>query len=231
MDRKKYLIIISDLSSPASGLARLPMLGQRAVLHVAMEIFIRAANGITVIAVLPKSMMEEWRQYCYRKNFIYPQIIVPSGITRFHSISNALAKIPDNALVAVHDGNRPLLSRTLVESCFEKASRFPAVVPVIPPSGPLKLAAGKMADDGSKYYEPVRGTLPDQSLFYCTQTPQVFHSELLKKAFARAYDTSFTDAAAVVSTVNSVAFIDGERRNFAILTGDDLRMAAALADA
>ena len=58
MDRKKYLIIISDLPSPASGLARLPMLGQRAVLHVAMEIFIRAANGITVIAVLPKSMME-----------------------------------------------------------------------------------------------------------------------------------------------------------------------------
>ena len=107
-------------------------LGGKAVLQRTIEVFQRACEGVSVITVLPKEHMSYWREYCLSRNFTCPQVLVAGGITRFHSVRNALAKVPEGALVAIHDGVRPLVTEDLVRKLFEVAEQKQAVVPVIP---------------------------------------------------------------------------------------------------
>ena len=69
----------------------------------------------------------------------------------------------------------------------------------------------------------------DRSELFGAQTPQIFHSELLKKAYSLAYDTAFTDDASVVEKYGkSLSYTMGERLNIKITTQDDLILAQAV---
>ena len=119
MGRKKYLIVMAAGSGTRMG-AEMPKqfieLGGKAVLQMTIEKFMAACPDIKVVTVLPEAHIEYWRNYCLERNFICPQILVKGGITRFHSVRNALAKIPDGAVVAVHDGVRPFISKEKIIS-------------------------------------------------------------------------------------------------------------------
>ena len=78
-------------------------LGGKAVLRRTIEVFLEACPGISVVTVLPQEHIDYWKDYCYRHNFICPQILVKGGITRFHSVRNALEKVPEGALVATRE--------------------------------------------------------------------------------------------------------------------------------
>ena len=199
-------------------------LGGKAVLQRTIEVFQRACEGISVITVLPKEHMNYWRDYCLSRNFTCPQVLVAGGITRFHSVRNALAKVPEGALVAVHDGVRPLVTEELVRKLFETAEREQAVVPVIPCVDTMKVLESK---DGA--LKAIPGAKADRSVLYGAQTPQVFHSESVKGAYMMAYDTAFTDDASVVEKYGKdICYIEGERFNIKITTRDDMVLAKAI---
>ena len=201
----------------------------KAILRRTIEVFVDAIPDINVITVLPDEHMEYWRDYCYRHNFICPQILVKGGITRYHSVRNALAKVPDGAIVAIHDGVRPLLSPSLVQDLFAKAVPSPAVIPVTPCIDTMKVLQKKVWDDGSETLTPVPGAVADRSVLYGAQTPQVFHSELLRAAYTQAFDTAFTDDASVVERYGkSLSYVLGERLNIKITTQEDLVLAEAV---
>ena len=194
------------------------------ILQRTMEIFLEACPDISVVTVLPEDFISFWREHCLEQNFICPQIIVPGGITRFHSVRNALSRIPDGAIVAVHDGVRPLVSSALVGSMFSMAETVPALVPVIPCIDTLKV----LKNDGGEL-RTVEGAVADRSVLYAAQTPQVFHSEVLKQAYSLPYDTSFTDDASVVQAYGkSLSYTMGERLNIKITTQEDLLLADAV---
>ena len=173
-------------------------LGGKAILQKTIEVFMEACPDISVITVLPESYIDYWRQYCLDRNFICPQILVKGGITRFHSVRNALEKVPEGALVAIHDGVRPLVSADLVRSLFSAAQKADGVIPIVPCIDTMKVLNRKTWDDGSQTYSIIPGQIVDRSLLYGAQTPQIFRSETLKAAYRQAYDTSFTDDASVV---------------------------------
>ena len=199
-------------------------LGGKAVLQHTIETFLEACPGISVVTVLNADYIEYWRNYCLKRNFTCPQITVAGGITRFHSVRNALEKIPDGALVAVHDGVRPLVSPSLVAEMFEKAADVPALIPVVPCVDTLKVLQ-KRGDE----LRTVDGAVADRSVLYAAQTPQVFHSEILKSAYALPYDTMFTDDASVVQKYGkSLSYLIGERLNIKITTQEDLMLARAV---
>ena len=151
-------------------------------------------------------------------------MIVPGGITRFHSVRNALEKIPDGALVAVHDGVRPLVTADLVKSMFGMAEKVPALIPVLPCIDTMKV----LRKDGNEL-RTVEGAIADRSVLYAAQTPQIFHSEVLKSAYSLPYDTSFTDDASVVQKYNvSLSYTMGERLNIKITTPEDILLAGAV---
>ena len=227
MERKKYVIIMAAGSGTRMGAGRPKQfleLEGKAILQKTMEVFLNACPGISVITVLPQDFIGYWREYCLENNFVCPQILVPGGITRFHSVRNALDRVSEGALVAVHDGVRPLLSEGLVRDMFEKAEGVPALIPVTPCVDTMKVLENK---DGELVAVP--GAKADRSVLYGAQTPQIFHSEILKEAYAMPYDTSFTDDASVVEKYGkSLSYVVGERLNIKITTQDDLLLARAI---
>lgn len=227
MERKKYVIIMAAGSGTRMGAGRPKQfleLEGKAILQKTIEVFLNACPGISVITVLPQDFIGYWREYCLENNFVCPQILVPGGITRFHSVRNALDRVLEGALVAVHDGVRPLLSEGLVRDMFEKAEGVPALIPVTPCVDTMKVLENK---DGELVAVP--GAKADRSVLYGAQTPQIFHSEILKEAYAMPYDTSFTDDASVVEKYGkSLSYVVGERLNIKITTQDDLLLARAI---
>lgn len=200
----------------------------KAVLQLTIEKFVSAYPGIKVITVLPQEWHQYWKDYCYMHNFIYPQTLVTGGISRFHSVRNGLDHVPDNSLVAVHDGVRPLVSKELICRVFGQADEFGAAVPVIPVVDTLKVIDRVRNEDGESLERAV-GEEADRSRLYGAQTPQIFHSEILKHAYGQPFSETFTDDAAVVESCGvRIRYVEGEKFNLKLTTPDDLVIAKAL---
>ena len=199
-------------------------LGGKAVLQMTIEKFLKACPGIKVVTVLPEAHMEYWKEYCIERNFSCPQTLVKGGITRFHSVQNALSKVPEGALVAVHDGVRPLISVEFIREMFEKAEAKSALIPVLPCVDTMKVLVRK----GDELVT-AEGQSVDRSVLYGAQTPQIFYSEILKDAYLQPFDTSFTDDASVVlKNGKNLSYLIGERFNIKLTTKDDLVLADAI---
>jgi 2-C-methyl-D-erythritol 4-phosphate cytidylyltransferase len=188
------------------------------VLQRSIFAFVDACPDVKVVTVLPKNQVEHWKDLCIRYPLDVPQIIVEGGITRFHSVRNALARVPDGAIVAVHDGVRPKVSAELIRKMFDRMRSCRALVPVIPVTDTLKsLTRGK---DGE--IVPTGEPDPDRSRVYGAQTPQMFLSEELKAAYTLPFDTSYTDDASVAAKYGiPLSYIEGERNNIKITTQED----------
>lgn len=225
MERNKYVIFTaagSGTRMKASEPKQFLLLDGLPVLHRSIFAFIDACPDVKVVTVLPKEHVARWEELCLKYPLNVPQRIVPGGITRFHSVRNALAKVPDGAVVAVHDGVRPLVSPGLIRKMFARMENCRALIPVIPVTDTLKSVA--RSSDGD-----LRATGlpdPDRGKVYGAQTPQMFLSEELKAAYELPYDTAFTDDASVASRYGiPLSFIEGERKNIKLTTPEDLEIA------
>ena len=194
------------------------------ILQRTIEVFQEAVPGIKVVTVLPDNYVDYWKDICLGRNFICPQVLVRGGITRFHSVRNALSRVPEGALVAIHDGVRPLITAQFLRDLFLKAESVDGLVPVLPCIDTMKVLSGK-GDD----LHPVPGASADRSVLYGAQTPQIFRSELLKEAYGQAFDEKFTDDASVMEKYGkSLSYVIGERLNIKITTKEDLTLARAI---
>ena len=82
-----------------------------------------------------------------------------------------------------------------------------------------------------KDYREIPGAVADRSVLFGAQTPQLFHSEILKAAYKQPYDTSFTDDASVVGrTGTEIFYVPGEKYNIKLTTPEDLALASFLAE-
>ena len=221
MERKKYVIFTaagSGTRMKASEPKQFLLLGGLPVLHRSIFAFVDACPDVKVVTVLPKNQIEHWKDLCIKYPLDVPQIIVEGGITRFHSVRNALAKVPDGAIVAVHDGVRPLVSKELIRKMFDRMASCRGLVPVVPVTDTLKSL------ERNKNGELVSTGLPDpdRSRVFGAQTPQMFLSEELKAAYGLPYDTSYTDDASVATRYGiPLSWIEGERNNVKITTRED----------
>lgn len=202
-------------------------LGGKPVLRRTIETFVSAIPDIKVITVLPKEHISFWKEYCLSSEFTCPQLLVSGGITRFHSVRNALERVPDGAIVAIHDGVRPLVSTGLIREMFSKmeGGRIHALIPVVPSVDTLKVLDTVQSDLGEKILKD-SGEGIDRNRVFGAQTPQMFLSEDIKDAYSQAFDTSFTDDASVVAKKGiPLSFCAGERYNFKLTSPEDLSLA------
>lgn len=230
-ERRKYLVVVAGGRGLRMG-AELPKqflrIGERSVLHRTIDRFVTACPDIRVVTVMNPDYIDLWKDYCLGSGMVVPQTIVRGGMTRFHSVKNALAKVPDGALVAVHDGVRPFVSERLIRDMFARAEAVPALVPVIPAVDTMRALSKGMDASGREILESLDIQL-DRSLLYAVQTPQIFHSEVLRAAYSQPYDPAFTDDASVAERSGvRLSFIQGERLNFKITTKEDLLLARAI---
>ncbi len=228
MERKVYGIFTAGGSGSRMGASKPKQfleIGGKPILRLTIERFLEALPGLEVVTVLPGEWGGYWKDYCLGHSFDVPQRLVTGGLTRFHSVKNALTKVPDGAFVLVQDGVRPFLSVQKIRellAAMEAGAR--AVIPVTPVTDTLHRL--RRREDGSLVPD---GASPDRSGLFGAQTPQVFRSEELRAAYDTAYDLAFTDDASVARAAGiPLTFIEGERYNIKITTPEDLSIAAAL---
>ena len=190
--------------------------GKPILMHT-LEVFYHYSSVIQIILVLPEIQINFWNALCKKHDFKIHHQIVAGGQTRFDSVKNGLKAIEIPALVAVHDGVRPLVSLETISRCFDAAEKFKAVVPVFD----LVESIRQVTEKGSQSV--------DRNTYKLVQTPQVFDAELLKKAYEHEFSTLFTDDASVVEFAGTkVHLVEGNRENIKITTEFDLKIAELL---
>lgn len=185
----------------------------RPVLMRTIERFRAYSPELHTIVVLPKEQQGYWHELCRKHAFNETYSIADGGQTRFFSVRNGLALIPDNAVgvVGVHDGVRPFPAISVIKDCYETARHAGATIPVVPVVETLRHVDGQ--------------TVP-RSDYRLVQTPQTFDIQLLKRAYAQPYTDTFTDDASVVEAFgHAVKLVDGNRENIKITTPFDLQVA------
>lgn len=194
-------------------------IGGKPVLMRTLERFREYSPTLQIILVLPKAQQDYWHQLCKDYNFEVEYVLANGGETRFHSVQNGLAKIPDDAegVVGVHDGVRPFPSIDVIRNCYETARTAKAVIPVIPVVETVRHLQGNSSE-----------TVP-RSDYRLVQTPQTFDIQLLKAANKQPYNDGFTDDASVVEAFGfNITLVEGNRENIKITTPYDMKIAEVL---
>ena len=151
--------------------------------------------------------------------------VVAGGVRRQESVAAAFAALdgPDDRVVLVHDGARPLVPPELVAAVIEAAMRHGAAIPVMPVAETVKRLDGEG--------ETVLGTV-DRHDLVTAQTPQAARAGLLRAAWAAnpADGTrTFTDEAALLEAARiPVHAIPGDPMNIKVTVPHDLDRAAAI---
>jgi 2-C-methyl-D-erythritol 4-phosphate cytidylyltransferase len=207
-------------------------IGGKPVLMRTIERFREYSADLQIILVLPESQQEYWQELCHKYSFPLPQqgeagrgsyLLANGGQTRFHSVQNGLALIPDDAegVVGVHDGVRPFPAIDVIARCYETARSAKAVIPVIPIVETVRHLEGEANCQLSK-------TVPRDE-YKLVQTPQTFDIQLLKAANRQPYNDGFTDDASVVESYgHAITLVDGNRENIKITTPYDIVVAEAI---
>lgn len=194
-------------------------IGGKPVLMRTLERFREYSTELQIILVLPENQQDYWLQLCQQYHFGVKYQLANGGQTRFHSVQNGLALVPDDAdgVVGVHDGVRPFPSIDVIKNCYEAARTAKAVIPVIPVVETVRHLEG----EGSV-------TVP-RGDYRLVQTPQTFDIQLLKAANRQPYHDGFTDDASVVESYgHSITLVEGNRENIKITTPYDIIVAEAL---
>ncbi len=193
------------------------LLAGKPLLMHSMEAFFQFDEKITIIVSLHPDYMKQWMHLCAEYDFHIPHFLVPGGSSRFHSVQNALGKVPGSGLVAVHDAARPLITVSLIRRIFKAAANRGNAIPCVTVNETVRSMEGGSVK------------LLDRSLLRITQTPEVFECSLLKNAYEQPYQPGFTDDGSLLEARGmQVHLVDGDPVNIKITLPGDVEIAEVL---
>jgi len=173
-----------------------------------------------VVVVLAPAHRELWEDMALSYEITRGLTIAPGGASRYDSVKNGLSQVDQASLVGIHDAVRPLVSQDTLARCYDAALSKGSGIPVIE----MDESVRKLNKEG--------GSAPmDRTRLRRVQTPQVFRSERIKKAYQQPYQNTFTDDASVYEMVyGAPTLVDGNRENIKITTPTDMLLAGLLID-
>ena len=145
--------------------------------------------------------------------------VVPGGSTRAESVLKGLENVK-TALVAIHDGARPLVTTEIIEETIAAASESGAAAPAIPVHDTIKIAANGFVE-----------TTPDRSTLFAVQTPQMFYTAQITQALQAAIAKGIAltdDCSAMEAAGKPVRLTAGSEENLKITVPSDLALAEAI---
>lgn len=174
-----------------------------------------------IIVVTKEEQIVPLGQLCMDAALEKVRKIVAGGPTRSASVLAGIREAdPTSELIAIHDGDRPLVTVEIINATIEKAAQRGAAAPAVPVKDTIKRAV-----DGV-----VAGT-PDRSELYAVQTPQVFEHGLILGALEKALadGTVLTDDCSAVERIGMpVCLVPGSYDNIKLTTPEDLAVAEAI---
>ena len=190
----------------------------RPVLMHAIDAMRQAFPEASMGLALNSAYMNLWHDLCRKHNFTSPRV-TRGGLTRAHSVRNALGVIPEGIrIIGIHDGARPLASPSMVRAVAQAvADGADGALPALPPTDSLR----RILPDGHS------GAV-DRSMFRTVQTPQFFRAGILLDAYGEELPATATDDASVVEAFcpgADIVLVDGDHHNIKITQPGDLKIA------
>lgn len=182
--------------------------GKPVIAHT-LDVFEKSTSVEGVVLIIHSDFRKEYEEIVALFGFKKVRKIIDGGATRTQSVRQGLSVVPDDVgVVMVHDGVRPLVSSAMIERGLQALSEADAVIAAVPLKPTLKVV------------DPVTGIVSetlDRTLVWEVQTPQIFRSALLKRAYSE--DMTATDDAALVEALGvKVKIFPGDPRNIKITT-------------
>ena len=190
------------------------LLGGEPVVARTINTFAEALPGAEIVVVLPEEHIALWRNLAARFDVAVHKCVV-GGKERFHSVKAGIEALSEDVTsIFVHDGVRALISKKLIIRAALAVDENEAVIPVVDVVDSYR----RVTDSGSE--------IMPRSELRIVQTPQVFRSETLRRAYGQEFDTAFTDDASVVERMGvAITLIEGERTNLKLTTPEDMEWA------
>ncbi|WP_316736961.1 2-C-methyl-D-erythritol 4-phosphate cytidylyltransferase [Pedobacter aquatilis] len=167
-----------------------------------------------ILVVLNQQQHSYWAKLCREFNFNVPHEVIAGGSERFHSVKNAIDTISEESVISIHDAVRPVISKKLIDKSFQYALEHGNVIAAIKPIDSIRKQTGENTE------------AVNRDDFFMIQTPQVFKSGIIKKAYNLPFTHHFTDDASVAEASGiKINLIEGERNNIKITYPADLEIA------
>jgi 2-C-methyl-D-erythritol 4-phosphate cytidylyltransferase len=149
-----------------------------------------------------------------------PVVFALPGHRRQDSVFNGL-QAASHALICIHDGARPFISKELVLKVLEQGRKYGAATLGVPVKFTVK------ESDPNHFVTHT----PDRNKLWEIQTPQVLDRELLNQGFtyAHQHEITVTDDVSLAELLNkSVKLVEGSPTNLKITVPADLVIANQL---
>jgi len=164
-----------------------------------------------IILVTNQELMEEYKR---RYASIEHLRVILGGDTREASTFEGLKALnPKSDYVICHDGARPFVNKEIITDALSIALKEEACIVAVPVKDTIKYV-----ENGQVKRTPSRKNL------YAVQTPQIFKTELILKAYHKFIGKlSATDDAGFVEALgHPIAVSEGSSQNIKITTPEDL---------
>lgn len=187
-------------------------LGGKEIIAHTIEAFEKNPLVKNIIVVTGKDDIERCKELIKEYGFKKVTEIAEGGKTRRASVANGL-KYAECEFTAVQDAARALVTDKVINDTASEAEKYGAAAPGILCKDTIKIAD----NDG------FIASTPDRSNMYMIQTPQIFRTELLKKAHKQSYELEATDDCMLVeNTGHKVKIADGSYENIKLTTPEDM---------
>lgn len=153
--------------------------------------------------------------------------IIAGGSERYESVFRGLQALGSrDGYTFIHDGARPFLTEEILGRTYEAVKKYDACVAAMPVKDTVKIADA----------EDFAVQTPNRSLVWAVQTPQVFATELIYKAYVMLFErleelkgenVSVTDDAMVAESMLGVRvkLVKASYENIKITTPEDMKTA------
>ncbi len=218
---KRAVIIVAAGSGSRMG-GKLPkqfqeLRGKPIIIHT-LETFYRFDPEMRIIVVLAPEHRSLWDQLAGSYETPKGLVLTHGGNTRFDSVKNGLLQTGEAEIVGIHDAVRPLVSGETLARAYAAAEERGSGIPVLEMEESVRM----VDQNGTSEHL-------DRSRLRKVQTPQVFETRKIRKAYQQPYDPTFTDDASVYESLfGPVTLVEGNRENIKITSPVDKKLASLL---
>lgn len=194
-----------------------------------MEAFEKHPNIDGIIVVCLNGWESILQSYAKQFNITKLVSIVKGGECGQESITNGVMKAYElykkDAIVLIHDGNRPMISQNIISDSIAKCQQYGNSITTIPCTEVIVTTKDNKTGD----------KLIDRNIVKRTQTPHTFYLEDLVLTLKEAKQKGITNSAAMCSLYleldKKIYFSSGSEENLKLTTTDDIDIFEALLNA
>lgn len=210
------ILCASGRSSRMNGSDKITLnLAGKPVWQWAVDAFLQYPQTRQVVVAVPSERVADYAHPDSRVSFC------AGGASRQESVLHAAQQLQACDMVAVHDGARPLISQTVIDTVCRAAWESGAAFPAMPITDTVHIKDGDLAIQ-----------TPDRATLCAAQTPQVFSASAFTTvlSYLKSGQPVTDDCSAAIACGIACRAVIGERDNLKITTVEDWHMARQIAE-